>query len=406
VTIAGQDFYLGPFDSPESRDEYDRLIGEWLVNGRRAPVKAEAPSERLMVELADAYLEHIEETVRAADERLTSKSREACSLRRALGPVRRLYGRTPISAFGPLALKAVREEYLKMGWCRGYINEQVARIVRMVKWGVGNEMAPAHVLEALKAVPGLRRGKTAALEGRKVRPVADEMVDAIKPYVSRQVWAMVELMRITGARAGEVVIMRTGDIDTTGDLWEYRPAHHKTEHHGFERVIPLGARARKEVEPFLRPDLEAFIFSPAVAEAERMAELRADRLKAFREKHPWSKGTGIQPSQISRAKKRPKRKARNRYDVTTLGRAITRGCDLADKAAKDTLREKGLNVPEGRVVERWHPHMLRHAAATRLRKQYGIEVARVVLGHHSPAVTELYAEADRQRALQIAREVG
>lgn len=34
VTLNGQDHYLGRWGSPQSRDEYDRLIGEWLAGGR------------------------------------------------------------------------------------------------------------------------------------------------------------------------------------------------------------------------------------------------------------------------------------------------------------------------------------------------------------------------------------
>ena len=39
----------------------------------------------------------------------------------------------------------------------------------------------------------------------------------------------------------------------------------------------------------------------------------------------------------------------------------------------------------------WHPHQLRHNAATRLRKEFGLEAAQVILGHKTLAVTEVYA---------------
>jgi len=36
VTLSGRrDFYLGPHGTPASRDEYDRVIAEWLANGRQ-----------------------------------------------------------------------------------------------------------------------------------------------------------------------------------------------------------------------------------------------------------------------------------------------------------------------------------------------------------------------------------
>ena len=43
VTLNGQDHYLGPWPTgcrkapPDARAGYDRLIAEWLSNGRRRP---------------------------------------------------------------------------------------------------------------------------------------------------------------------------------------------------------------------------------------------------------------------------------------------------------------------------------------------------------------------------------
>ena len=36
----GVDYYLGKYGSQESRDEYDRLLGEWMIKGRQAPLKS------------------------------------------------------------------------------------------------------------------------------------------------------------------------------------------------------------------------------------------------------------------------------------------------------------------------------------------------------------------------------
>jgi hypothetical protein len=35
VTIDNRDIYLGPYGSKASRNEYDRVIAEWVANGRR-----------------------------------------------------------------------------------------------------------------------------------------------------------------------------------------------------------------------------------------------------------------------------------------------------------------------------------------------------------------------------------
>ncbi|MGB2820917.1 MAG: tyrosine-type recombinase/integrase, partial [Phycisphaerae bacterium] len=59
-----------------------------------------------------------------------------------------------------------------------------------------------------------------------------------------------------------------------------------------------------------------------------------------------------------------------------------------------------------RKAHRWHPHQLRHNAATELRKEFGIEAARIILGHRSAAITEVYAEKDEQQAIEAVTKVG
>ena len=48
----------------------------------------------------------------------------------------------------------------------------------------------------------------------------------------------------------------------------------------------------------------------------------------------------------------------------------------------------------------------RHNAATFLRKEFGLETARIILGHRSAAITEVYAEMDQQKALEAIVRVG
>ena len=40
VRLSGIDFHLGPHGTKANKLEYDRLIGEWLANGRRLPDEA------------------------------------------------------------------------------------------------------------------------------------------------------------------------------------------------------------------------------------------------------------------------------------------------------------------------------------------------------------------------------
>ena len=69
----------------------------------------------------------------------------------------------------------------------------------------------------------------------------------------------------------------------------------------------------------------------------------------------------------------------------------------------------GLSLEEAKSWQRdhrWSPNQLRHSAATFLRKEFGIEAARVILGHRSAAVTEVYAEPDHKKAADIMAKVG
>jgi integrase len=94
-----------------------------------------------------------------------------------------------------------------------------------------------------------------------VGPVPDADVDAVLPWVSRQVRTMMELQRFSAMRPGEVCSIRTMDVDRSGQTWWFVPRSHKTEHHGIERRIPLGPEAREILRPWLRPDQpEAFLW--------------------------------------------------------------------------------------------------------------------------------------------------
>jgi integrase len=372
VTIDGRDFYLGKYGTAESRAEYDRLLAEWLACGRRLPRPASPAGGDLTVnELALSFIRWAESYYVKNGEPTT----EVWNVKAAIRTLRQLYGHTPARDFGPLALKAVRQALIDSGICRNEVNRRTRLIVRAFRWAVENELVPASVHHGLRAVSGLRRGRCEVRESEPVGPVPDAFVEAIRPHVSRQVWAMVELQRLAGMRPGEVVAMRTIDVDTSGRVWTYTPASHKTEHHGRTRVIYLGPQAQAILRPWLRPDLTAALFSPAEATAERMARLRERRK------------TPVQPSQRNREKTRPAKTPGGAYTVESYRRAIAYACRKAD-------------------VPAWHPNQLRHNAATRLRREFGLDVARAVLGHSSPAVTEVYAELDGAKAMEAMERVG
>lgn len=133
-------------------------------------------------------------------------------------------------------------------------------------------MIPVSVYQGLATVQGLKAGRSAAIESPRVQPVPQEAIDAVFPYVSDQVRAMIQIQLLTAARPGEVVQMRPIDLDVTKDPWVYKLIDHKTAHHGYERVIFLGPKAQMVIMPFLNRNPDEYLFKPAEAEAARRME--------------------------------------------------------------------------------------------------------------------------------------
>lgn len=329
--------------------------------------------------LCRQYLKHARVYYRPRDVRGTS---ETSKIEYALRPLRRLFGRQRVSTFGPRRLREVRDEMIRMGWCRQEVNRQVGRIKRMFKWAAAEELIPASVYHALQAVVGVRAGRTTAREAEPVRPVPEALIEGVLPHVSPQVAAMIRLQLLTGMRPGEVVIMRAGDIDRSGDVWQYTPQHHKTAHHGHDRTVLLGPQAQAVLAPFLRRERpDHYLFSPKDAERHRRRELTRRR------KTPLSCGN----VRGSNRKDRPQRRPGERYDTHAYQHAVRCACRKAFPVPAGLDDEQ---ADRWRKAHHWHPHQLRHNAATRLRKEHGLDVAQVVLGHKTLAVTQVYAERD------------
>ena len=349
------------------------------------------------------YLDHAEVYYVKKDGTTTS---ELSCIREAARRLRKLYGSTQSREFGPKALKAVRQHMIGEGLSRGVMNGYVDRIKRLFKWAVAEELVPSAVFHGLQAVDGLKRGRSAARETAAVKPVSQAAIDAILPHVAPQVAAMIQFQLLTGCRPGEACILRGSDIELTGRVWIFRPKEHKTEHHDMTREIFIGPRAQKVIKPWLRMEIDARLFQPCEAEEARNEDRRKNR------KSPMT------PSQAARKPKRqPRRTAGGRYGVTAYRRAITRGCEIAfgmpeelrkipKKTTQPQKAELAAQASTWRKEHCWHPHQLRHNAGTNLRKEFGVELARIILGHATAFTTEIYAEADRQQAMEVIAKVG
>jgi integrase len=339
VTLNGRDHYLGPHGTPESRRAYDRLVGGWIAAGR-API-GETPREPTVADLADAYLRHARSWY-VKDGRNTS---HWGVVRLAMADLKARLGSEFARDFGPARLVALRQWWVDAGSSRVYANKR-AQVVRLAfGWGAEQEMIPGSVPQSLKAVRGLQKGRTAAPERPKVRPVPEADVEAVLAVLRPRYVAMARLQLASGMRPGEVCRLRPCDLDRSGDVWIYTPPGHKTEHRGTSRTIYLGPRARAVLEPLLAPCCkpEGFLF-PAM---RRRGPIAAKHYRA----------------------------------------AVHRGCRKA-------------GVPQ------WSPNRLRHNCATRIRAAFGVEASRIMLGHSDVATSLIYAEVDEAKARRIAEEMG
>ena len=404
VTLNGHDHYLGTHGTPESRAAYDKLISAWLANGRRPtrrhnaePTIDDGPT---LAEVVVLFLKHAERYY----VKNGKQTHEVHGFRTALRPIVDLFAELPAADFSPTALRRCREWLADGDLCRTYLNKQVNRIRHAFRWAVGQELVAPDVLAKLREVEGLKKGRTEdgirAREKEAVRPVEDTVVEATLPHLPRQLAAMVRLQLLTGMRPGEVTAMRTFFFYFTGSFLIYTPSSHKTEHHDQNRSVPIGPVAQDILRPFLRADPNAFLFSPREVEEERRAKARAARK------------TPLTPSQRARTpKSRPKRTPGEHYTTSSYYRAINRACDRAfppptELRCLEPAEERARQLKSWHKAHRWHPNQLRHAFATRVRSEFGLEEAQVSLGHKKADVTQIYAERNAALAMKVAGEIG
>jgi integrase len=391
VIIDGKHVYLGIYGSAQSREQYARLLAERFKPGGAAPV-APFPQHGFpdlsINELLVRYLEFATGYY-VKNGRPTG---EASNLKDAMRPLRALYSHSLAKNFGPKSLTRVRQYMIDVeNLSRGVINNRIDRIRRIFKWAVSEELIAPSVHEALRAVSGLRFGRSAAREAEPVGPVPDEWVNATLEFLPPQIADMVCLQRLTGMRAGDLVRMRGCEIDRRNDVWVYEPSDHKMRHRNRRHCIQLGPQAKTILMRYLDRPPEAFLFSP-----REVMEWR----KLQRRLKPSTRKTPVYPSELRRiqrekeARRRriPKCRPGEHYTTCTYNLAIRYGIQQARRA--------GVEIPS------WHSHQLRKARGSEVRRQFGLEGAQLILDHARADVSQLYAERDLARAQAIARQTG
>jgi len=368
--------YLGKWGTKDAQQRYDEVIADYLRSERSVDF-ANLTLNRLCI----LYLQHAEKYY-IKDGEPTS---EVSATRIALREVVACCGTCAIRDFKPRTLKGVRDRMVANNWKRKSINAQVKRIVRMLAWGVENELVPPDVHAACKVVKSLARGRSEAVESEPVKPVDACDIEAVKEFVSRQVWGMIQLQLETGMRPQEARTLRLRDLDRlNAESWEYLPARHKTQHHGRDRRVYLNARAQAVVTPFLKAAPDAYLFSPRDAYEEAQERRKANRK------------TPMTPSHAARRPvPTPRKTAGELYTKDSYARAISRACEIAfEMPAGLSRREKSA----WRKDHCWSPGQLRHNAATTFEREFGPDVARAILGHSSIETSRIYIEEDFEKA--------
>lgn len=353
-TISGKVVYFGKYDSPESRDAYDAAITKWKE------IHATADKMTSIGQLTLMFIEH-----HARD---YYSEGEVKNYQNVIKVLNRMFRNLKVYEFGPKKLQALQEE-LASQRVRNQVNICIARIKRVFEWGVSQEIVPVTVFQSLKTVKNLKKGRCKAKEGKPVLPVPQADLDAVLPKLTAPVRAMVRLQLLTGMRPGEVLKMKAGDIDTTGEIWAYHPASHKNAWRGKQRVILIGPKGQDVLLPFLiGRQKEDYLFNPHEGRKQFVESEYGDDAKSH-----------VRGSKLGENKP---------YTIHGYISSIQKVC-------------KRYKIPL------WSPGQLRHNAATDIRKHFGdIDASRVVLGHSEKSTTEIYAERDLLKAAEIVREIG
>lgn len=360
VTLDGKECYLGKYGTSNSHKRYTNKIAEWQHSLTQAPslVTVAQLSMLFMAWAEGHYIKHGEPTS------------EVSLIRYSLKRLNRVASEKQATEITPRIVKQIRDSMIQDGLARSTINGTISRIRRAVKWGVAEELVPESVLVSLQALSDLKKGRTAAKEPEPVKPVPIAHVNALEGHVKPQVWAMIQLQLLTGMRPGEVRIIRACDIEMSGDVWLYTPKRHKTEHHNQSRIVAIGPKGQGVIQEWLTTSITAYVFGTSLGTPYRKDSYRNAILRGCEKAFDM-------PQHLRKISK----KAKNR--------------ELLLKQASE-WRQKNC----------WQPNQLRHNFATIARRTGGLEAAQVTLGHSTMKTSEIYAERDIAKAVEIIAKIG
>jgi integrase len=383
--------YLGPAGSAEAKAKYGSLILLWAED----PNALAMSEDDLLVPTLCA--DFLESTTAPTDHRQRDQVKRAISL------LLEHHLNTAVNDFGPIALATwqawlCRQEHLpplqnafQRKWNRTTIRHFVRWIKAVWKWGVATERVTEDRYRALLTVPGPKFEE--CREPEEVFGAIAEHVAAIVPFLREPVRTMLLLQRATGARPGEIFVMRPCDVHTRGrvriprtgamfdvdaeKVWIYIPDRHKGKSRWKPRALYFAAAEKELLRPYLDRAAEAYCFDPREAMASLRAEQKAARLRR-------GGGSGGSRKKLVAV---PQREPAAMYNRAAYYHAIQRACDLAG-------------------VPRFSAYQIRHLVGEEVYCDHDLDAARDVLGHSDPRTTVRYAKMSAKRAAAVARQRG
>lgn len=266
VYIDRRPVYLGPWGSPEAGEAYGNLIAERAKGHTFDAARANQPPS---LTVSGLLLKYVTE-----DLPRFHPDEQHCQ-RGAIRILRQLFGETSLLDFGPLKLRVVRDAMVggdpqavgtdgkpnpRKPWSREYVNHQIRRLRGIFRWGVSLEIVPQSISDALASLQPLRAGATTAVDykPREAVPAAD--IDAVRQLLKPRDQDILDLMLLTGARPGELLGLKVGEVDRTGDTWRCELKQHKTRHKGKKRVLLFNRKAQAILLRHIKADPDTRFF--------------------------------------------------------------------------------------------------------------------------------------------------
>lgn len=334
--------HLGPAGSKEAADRYKSLLAVWASDAPPPPKTDTLP----LAAVCSQYL--------VEQRRDRAGKRELERIEAAVVVLSRLFGAMPASEFKIGHLEEVRRQLASGDWmkvrekwerarhkqpvghCRNQTNLQIRRIRSLFRWAERKGFVPEGRWAHLRTLPCLGPTSPLARDTEPRQPSKLEDVQKVAALCPPAVGTMILLQWYAGTRSEEIRIMRTMDLDTSGEVWVYRPGSdqrfgkHKNAWRGHTREIYFGKECQELLMSWLKLDRPGeYLFAPEGKNVKHDHYTKDAYCHAVNRAASKAGLKGLQPYQGRHAAKR----------------RVTRGMNL--DAARAFLGQRSLDTTNG-----------------------------------------------------------